>query len=439
MKKSRIGRWSWSRMAPEIGGAFWLAALPVLGAEATVSIVDFAFNPPLVSIHVSDSVIWTWVGPTPHTSTSDTGLWDSGFMSATASQFTNSFKLAGSFPYHCTLHPFMTASVTVSPVGPSGADVAISLTGAPNPVLVSNQLTYTLVINNAGPGDAPDVVVTDSLPASVSFISASTSQGSATQSAAGWRWDAGPLAKGASATGTVTVLPLAQGTITNTGFVSINDSTVTDPVPANNTASAITSVNGAGSTNMSIQIQLLGGIVFDPQTGLFEQSLRLSNPGSNSIAAVRLVVLDLPPDVALYNASGATNGAPFVEYDQPLGSGGSIDFLLEYYRSNRLDLVSTNFETTVVAPATPAPPTGASLELDRDPFRFNGGLVIEFASIPGRTYIVQYSADMQTWSTAVPPLIAAGTRVQWIDAGPPKTDSAPGAPGQRFYRIAQLP
>jgi hypothetical protein len=52
---------------------------------------------------------------------------------------------------------------------------------------------------------------------------------------------------------------------------------------------------------------------------------------------------------------------------------------------------------------------------------------------------VEYSADMQIWKTAVPPIVAAGTRVQWADTGPPKTDSRPGPPGQRFYRIVQLP
>ena len=417
-------------------------ALPMWGGAAMVNIVDFAFNPAAVSIHVNDSVVWTWIGPTPHTSTSTAGLWDSGVMSAAATQFTYTFKSSGAFPYFCAIHPFMTASVTVTPLTPSGADVGISLGGTPNPVLVSNQLTYTLVINNAGPGDAPDVVVTDSLPSSVGFISASVSQGIATQSVPGWRWDAGPMANGASATGTIAVLTIAKGTITNAGFVSINDAAVTDPNPGNNSAAIVTTVNGTGSTgstNASIQVQTLGAIVLDRQTGLFGQSVRLTNPGSNSIAALRLAVLDLPPDVTLYNASGSTNGAPYVEYDRGLGSGASVDFFLEYYRSNRLDFVSTNYEASAVVAATPSAPAGASIQLDREPFQFNGVLVIEFASIPATTYNVEYSADMQTWKAAVPPVTAAGTRVQWIDAGPPKAETAPGIPGQRFYRVVQLP
>jgi hypothetical protein len=67
----------------------------------------------------------------------------------------------------------------------------------------------------------------------------------------------------------------------------------------------------------------------------------------------------------------------------------------------------------------------------------NGALLIEFASTPGATYVIQYSSDMQNFKTAAPPIVAAGTRVQWIDSGPPKTDSLPGSAGQRFYRILQ--
>jgi uncharacterized repeat protein (TIGR01451 family) len=430
-------------MASGIGGMVWLLALPVCGGQAAVSIVDFAFNPAAVSIQVNDSVVWTWVGPTPHTTTSTTGLWDSGFMTAAAPRFTFTFKSSGSFPYICTLHPFMTASVTVASVGPSGADVGISLSGTPNPVVVSNQLTYRVVITNAGPADAPDVVVTDSLPASVSFVSASVSQGTATQSVAGWRWDAGPLGSGVSATGTVVVLTMTEGTITNTGSISINDPTVTDPNPGNNNVSVVTSVNGpgsTGSTNAALQVQVLGAIVFDRQTGLFDQAVRVSNAGSNSVASAQLEVLDLPLDVKLYNGSGSTNGAPFVEYDQALGPGASVDFVLEYYRSNRLDFTSTNFQASAIAAAaSPGAPTGAVLPLDRAPFESNGELVLEFASVPGSSYVVEYSADMQTWKAAVPAIIAAGTRVQWIDTGPPKTDSAPGTTRQRFYQVVQSP
>ena len=106
-----------------------------MGASTSVSIVDFSFNPSSVTIHVNDSVIWTWIGPTTHTSTSNPGdatVWDSGFMSAANTQFTQTFPSGGSFPYHCTLHSFMTASVTVQAQTQTNVPPTVSITSPTN-------------------------------------------------------------------------------------------------------------------------------------------------------------------------------------------------------------------------------------------------------------------------------------------------------------------
>ena len=132
-----------------------------------------------------------------------------------------------------------------------------------------------------------------------------------------------------------------------------------------------------------------------------------------------------------------TNGTPYVEYDQPVAAGSNVVFLLEYYESSRQPFVSTDFAATVVPAVVVPPPTGSFLQLDRTPFLSEGQLTIEFASVPGHTYVVQYSSDMETWEPAAPPIVAKNTRTVWIDTGPPVTESPPGSPGQRFYRIVQ--
>jgi plastocyanin len=88
-------------------------AATVPGAAARVRIVDFAFMPRSVTIAVGGGVSWKNTGASPHTTTSDTGEWDSGVLNP-GSTFSHRFNSAGTFFYHCNIHPFMTAKVTVT-------------------------------------------------------------------------------------------------------------------------------------------------------------------------------------------------------------------------------------------------------------------------------------------------------------------------------------
>jgi uncharacterized repeat protein (TIGR01451 family) len=340
-------------------------------------------------------------------------------------------------PNNTNLSAIVTTTVLAPVAPPLFADIGVGMTGAPNPVLVSNQLTYTLSVTNFGPTNAPAVVLTDSFPANVSFFSATVSQGGYTLIPGGVQWNIGALNNQASASATVVILPLLSGQITNTATVSITSGgtpVVTDTNLANNTASVVTTVTAAILTNVSLQF---GPIVFNPQTGLFQQTVQFNNLSGVTAAAVRVAVPNLPSSIVLYNATGSTSGVPYVEYDQPVSGGGNVVFLLEYYERTRQPFVSTNFVATVVAAVVVPPPSGTYLQLVTAPFLSEGQLTIEFASVPGHTYVVQYSSDLVTWQTVTPPIVAKNTRTLWIDAGPPETESPPGIPGQRFYRIVQ--
>ena len=77
-----------------------------------VSIEDFYFEPADVAIQPGDTVMWVNEGNTPHTVTSDDGWFDSEVLNPGES-FTLTFPEAGTFSYHCEIHPSMTGSVTV--------------------------------------------------------------------------------------------------------------------------------------------------------------------------------------------------------------------------------------------------------------------------------------------------------------------------------------
>ena len=86
--------------------------------------------------------------------------------------------------------------------------------------IVGENLTYTILIKNKGPDIAKAVTVTDPLPNNVTFVSASSTQGTCSQSSGPVICNLGDLANGATATATIVVMPNAVGTIANTATVS---------------------------------------------------------------------------------------------------------------------------------------------------------------------------------------------------------------------------
>jgi plastocyanin len=83
-------------------------------ATHDVTIANFAFNPDSTKAKLGDTVRWTNTDGFSHTSTSDgvndgsgftgIGLWASGSI-AHSGTFSFTFSFAGTFPYHCSIHP----------------------------------------------------------------------------------------------------------------------------------------------------------------------------------------------------------------------------------------------------------------------------------------------------------------------------------------------
>ena len=100
-----------------------LGAGGALAADHAVSIAGSAFSPPSLTVTVGDTVTWTNSDDIPHTATADGGSFDTGTLDQGASN-TVTFDTAGTFPYHCTIHPQMTGAITVEAAAPAPASAA---------------------------------------------------------------------------------------------------------------------------------------------------------------------------------------------------------------------------------------------------------------------------------------------------------------------------
>ena len=68
-----------------------------------------------VQVKVGKTVTWVNKDTVTHTVTSDaSSLFDSGFM-PTGATFQFTFTTAGTYPYYCTVHPFMKGTIVVTP------------------------------------------------------------------------------------------------------------------------------------------------------------------------------------------------------------------------------------------------------------------------------------------------------------------------------------
>jgi uncharacterized repeat protein (TIGR01451 family) len=132
------------------------------------------------------------------------------------------------------------ANFTVGPTSTATADLSVTNTGPPTATEGANNLTYTMGVTNGGPDSATGTVLTDTLGANLKFISATTSQGTFTQSGSTVTFNLGTLANGGTATVTVTAQATEDGSLSNSASVTSNAS---DPTPGDNTKSATTTVS----------------------------------------------------------------------------------------------------------------------------------------------------------------------------------------------------
>lgn len=123
---------------------------------------------------------------------------------------------------------------------PGDADLALTKSDSPDPVVAGNNLTYTIRVENPGANPATNVVVTDTLPPGVDFVSATG--GNCQRAGNTVTCDLGQVNAGTTAIVTIVVKTKKEGTLSNTATVASPE----DIVLGNNSATATTTVTKAG-------------------------------------------------------------------------------------------------------------------------------------------------------------------------------------------------
>ena len=210
---------------------------------------------------------------------------------------------------------------------------------------VGNQATYTLTASNAGNILLTGVTITDTITASMSYVSSDLA-GTASDDRTTVTWDIGDLAVGASTSVLVTLQGDQTGSVINTASASadqgVSDSTTLD----------INILPAPGST-----IQIADS--FDPvsEDQEVDFTVTVSNQGRSPMTSVRVIVL-IPTEFAIVSTSDTAQAAISADrrtvtftLDGPLPTGESFSFTITV-RANELPGTEIQRDTVTTATMT---------------------------------------------------------------------------------------
>jgi uncharacterized repeat protein (TIGR01451 family) len=205
-----------------------------------------------------------------------------------------------------TFDPNTANNIATGKVSFTGtADLSLTKSDSPDPVIAGQNLTYTLTAANSGPSAAPNVVVKDILPAEMSLVSATPSQGSCSGTTVPGdplqplTCNLGALANTAAAT--ITVVVKVDQDVPNGNILVNNANVSSDYADANNgdnNATATTTVNTAADLAI---VKTADKAVYKPSS-LVTYTVKVTNNGSSD--ARQVVVTDNLPNLrqAIYQS-----------------------------------------------------------------------------------------------------------------------------------------
>jgi uncharacterized repeat protein (TIGR01451 family) len=308
---------------------------------------------------------------------------------------TDQASVSGNEPDGQPANDSDSESTSVNAVGGPSADLSISIVDAPDPASVGQDVTYTATVANAGPAGATSVTLTDTLPAGVNFVSATSSQGACSQLAGTVTCTLGSMVSGGSATVTIVVRPTVPGTIIDAATVQAAE---VDPTPADASDSESTQVDA--SADLSITK------IATPNPVALGQNLTytmvVGNAGPSDATGVTLTD-PLPA------------GVTFVSANSPLGpcgfASGTMTCTIGNLTANASAMVTLVVTPTIAGAVSNTATVDAN---EADPAAPNDAATADAT--------VSASADLSLTKTASPDPVIAGEDLVYTlvvrDAGP---------------------
>ncbi len=188
-------------------------------------------------------------------------------------------------PDNMTWRDISSTNLTLVSLACTGASLMLTDSASPNPVNAGAAVTYTLFYKNTGTGATTTATLTQTLPAGVTFVSASGG-GSYDAGTRTVTWVVGPVHAGAS--GSVTVTATIDAGVAD-------QTTVTDAaqIAADNLAAPVTASAGVVVDNAAPTLTV--GMTPDPVNAGDQLTVGLTYGNSGSAAATNAVLSDVIP------------------------------------------------------------------------------------------------------------------------------------------------
>jgi uncharacterized repeat protein (TIGR01451 family) len=189
----------------------------------------------------------------------------------------------------------------------AGADLAVTNSGSPSPVVPGQDITYVQTVTNNGPQDALNAVFTEAFPANTSFVSLTETNNLGNPSTAWTCTTTGSISctdpdvpSGAANTITFTiVVQVNAATASGTQIVDTDSVTsgTNDPVLTNNSATVVTIVGAANTANLLVTNTPSANAVSSPSTLTYTVSVANNGPSAASSVTLSMPIPASPLDL----------------------------------------------------------------------------------------------------------------------------------------------